>query len=80
MAKVIQYKGMKFKANANGTYTVSSDSGKYSSTEKTFHGATEWLWNMADNHDIGNEFCHRICRAFNCDVYGHSNTPPSILC
>jgi len=68
--KTLQYKGMKFRSNHNGTYTVSSDNGKYIDTVATFGAATMWIHEMADNNDIGREFCHRICKAFNCDVYG----------
>ena len=68
--KQLRYKGMSFRANKNGSFSVSSDNGKYKAVVSSFGAATDWIWNMADNHDIGREFCHRICKAFNCDVYG----------
>lgn len=73
MVKKLQYKGMIFKRNSNGTYTVSSDKGKYFDDFIHFKDATMWICNMADNHDIADDFCHRICDAFECDVYGHKS-------
>lgn len=67
----MKFKGMSFKANKNGTFTVTSDNGKYKQVCKTFGQATNWIWNMADNHDIGNEFCRRICNKYKCDVNGN---------
>lgn len=73
MAQVtMQYKGLYFRANKNGTFTVKSKNfGKeWKAVVVTFGEATDWLYNMAANNDIGNEMCEKLCRKFNCDVYG----------
>lgn len=65
-----QYKGMTFKNNKNGTFTVTSDYGKYECVCESFGEATLWIYNMANNNDVGNEFVRRICDAFKCNVFG----------
>ncbi len=66
----LQYHGLTFAKMERGGYNVSADHGKYTDHCKTFAEATSWVWNMAPNHDIGTEFCHRICNKFHCDVNG----------
>lgn len=66
----MQYKGMTFQKNANGTFAVSSDNGKFKDECKSFEDATMWLYNMADNKSIGNAFISRICKKFDCDAHG----------
>ena len=69
----MQYKGLTFRANKSGTYSVSSTmSGKkWTDICDTFGEATLWLYNMAPNNDIGNEFVRRICYRFESDVDGN---------
>jgi hypothetical protein len=70
MAVMMRYKGMSFKENKDGTYTVTSENGRFKDVCKTFGEATSWIWNMADNHDIGNAFVRRICEKYRCDTEG----------
>lgn len=69
MYKKMNYKGMSFTAN-KGKYIVTADNGAFKDTFTSFGDATEWLYNMADNNDIGNAFVQRICNAFKCKVNG----------
>ena len=68
-------KGFKISERKDGTYRVVYDSffGRYEAVCKDFCDAGEWVWNMADNHDIGNEVNHRMCDVFGkvfCDYDG----------
>ena len=70
----IQHKGLYFRSNSDGTFTVKSTktNGKvFKQIAKTFAEATEFLYNMADNNEIGNEMCEKLCKKFDCDVYGN---------
>ena len=59
----MKYKGMSFTKLKDG-YKVSSDNGKYSDKIASYYEATMWIHEMADNNDIGTEFCHRICEKY----------------
>ena len=70
----IQHKGLYFRSNSDGTFTVKSTktNGKvFKQIAKTFAEATEFLYNMADNNEIGNEMCEKLCKKFGCDRYGN---------
>ena len=66
----MQYKGMTFQKKENGTFIVSSDNGKFKDECQSFEDATMWLYNMADNKDIGNAFISRICKKVGSNVHG----------
>ena len=68
----LDYKGMSFKENQDETFTVTSDKGKYQNVCATFGHATSWIYNMAANNDIGNEFVRKICEAYGCDTEGRA--------
>ena len=67
--KKMTYNGMSFE-NKKGKYIVTADHGAFKDTFTSFGDATEWLYEMADNHDIGNTFVQRICDTFKCNVSG----------
>lgn len=63
--KVMRCKGFTIKEMADGTFRCEYKSkglGKtYSATLPDFCAAGEWVWNIADNHDIGREVNHKMC-------------------
>ena len=72
----MQYKGLSYKENKDGTFTVSATcaiTGKvWTVTEKTFANATNFLCEMAPNRTLGNKFIERICNKRNCDAFSLS--------
>lgn len=68
----LQHKGLYFRANKNGTYTVKSDCGYkvFKAVKQTFAEATEWIYVMSPNITVCDEFCNKICEKFKCDVFG----------
>lgn len=66
----MQYQGLAIKENNDGTFTVSSQNGKYVDTIDTFGDATMWLAEMGNNSEHGNNFVRRICAKLKCDVEG----------
>ena len=73
--KRMQFKGFKISECKDGSYKVSYDSffGHYESVCKDFCDAGEWVYGMADNHDIGCAVNHRMC-----DVFGKTFGDPWI--
>jgi len=71
--KRMQCKGFKVSERKDGSYKVSYDSffGHYEAVCKSFADAGEWVFGMADNHDIGSFVNHRMC-----DVFGKSFGDP----
>lgn len=63
--KRMQCKGFIIAERANGAFFVKYTSrglGKtWSATVPDFNAAGDWVWNMADNHDIGREVNHKMC-------------------
>lgn len=55
----MKYKNLTFETTAKG-YKVTADNGLYKEVFTNLDEATSWLYNMADNNDIGNEFVQRI--------------------
>lgn len=64
--KRMQFKGFKISERKDGSYKVSYDSffGHYERVYKDFCDAGEWVYGMADNHDIGCAVNHRMCEVF----------------
>ena len=54
----ITYKGLQFRRNASGTYSVKS--GNYKKVVKTLKSAVAWLYQMADNNTIGDTMANKI--------------------
>ena len=73
--KRMQFKGFKISERKDGSYKVSYDSffGHYERVCKDFFDAGEWVYGMADNHDIGCAVNHRMC-----DVFGKTFGDPWI--
>lgn len=65
MAKRMVCKGFTISERVNGSFHVKYTSkgfGKtWSADVPDFCTAGEWVWNMADNHDIGREVNHKMC-------------------
>ena len=59
-------KGFEISERNDGTYKVIYEScfGHYEDVCRDFCEAGEWVWNMADNHDIGRYVNHRMCDVF----------------
>lgn len=55
----MQYKGLTFTQTVKG-YKVTANKREFKDFFTKLNDATEWLYNMADNNDIGNEFVRRI--------------------
>lgn len=64
--KRMQFKGFKISERKDGSYKVSYDSffGHYERVCKDFCDAGEWVYGMADNHDVGCAVNHRMCDVF----------------
>lgn len=63
--KKMQFRGFTIKEFADGKFSASykSSLGKTYSIERvSYCECGEWVWNIADNHDIGAEANHRMCR------------------
>ena len=63
----MKFKGFTIARRANGIFNISyksSDGKIYEGECKNFNEAGEWVWNMADNHNIGREVNHRMCERF----------------
>lgn len=56
----------------NGQFRIMCVSalGKYSDFCKTFADATNWVWNMADNHDISGYVIPRMCDKWGLTAWG----------
>ena len=67
--KKVTCKGLTMKQTKKG-FVVSADYGKYVDTFEHFADATLWIYNMADNNEIGNKMCEKICNKWNRNVYG----------
>ena len=71
--KRMQCKGFKISERKDGKFKVSYDSffGHYEQICDDFCDAGSWVYEMADNHDIGREVNHRMC-----DVFGKTFGDP----
>lgn len=63
--KVLKCKGFTIKEMADGSFKCEYKSKGFNTTWTTtapdFDSAGEWVWNIADNHDIGREVNHKMC-------------------
>ncbi len=63
--KRMKCKGFTIAERADGSFSVKYESKGFGETWSAvvpdFNAAGEWVWNMADNHDIGREVNHRMC-------------------
>ena len=61
----IKCKGFTVTENKDGSfrvrYTDKFRNKRYQADKLSFCEAGEWVWNMANNHDIGREVNHKMC-------------------
>lgn len=65
--KQMRCKGYTITERKDGAFKIKyvSTLGTYETVCKNFFDAAEWVWNMADNHDIGNHVNHKMCDVWN---------------
>ena len=71
--KRMSCKGFKISERNDGSYKIVYDScfGRHEGVCPDFSEAGQWVFEMADNHDIGREVNHRMC-----DVFGKTFVDP----
>lgn len=64
--KKMRCKGFTISERKDGSYKIVYDSffGRYEGECPYFCEAGQWVFEMADNHDIGREVNHRMCDVF----------------
>lgn len=67
--KTMTCKGFQITERNDGTFRIVYNSyfGKYIGVCPNFNEAGEWVFEMADNHDIGRAVNHKMC-----DVFGRT--------
>ena len=55
-------KGFEIREMRNGAYEIKVDG--YTQICKSFNEAGEFVWNMADNHEISHAVCTKMCKVF----------------
>lgn len=60
--KTMRAKGFTIKQKGENLFEVKYEKWTFSGD---FKSAGLWVWNMADNHDIGREVNHRMCEVYN---------------
>jgi hypothetical protein len=59
--------GFEIELKPNSLFSIAlhdSLGGDYQEDELTFKQALDWIWNMADNHDISHEVIGKMCSVF----------------
>ena len=71
--KRMRFKGFWISERSDGSYRIVYDStfGRYVGECPNFYEAGEWVFEMANNHDIGRAVNHRMC-----DVFGKTFGDP----
>lgn len=67
MTKTMRCKGFTITRRANGTFKVKyvdCNNRTWECECKNFREAGDYVWNIADNHDIGSEVNHKMCERF----------------
>lgn len=65
--KQMRCHGFEVKENRNGSYSVvlrGKDEMVFQVKGVSFNEAGEWVWNMADNHDIASVVNVKMCKVF----------------
>lgn len=65
-------KGFKITEKANGLFDVrltEKNGAVYEAKGLSFKKAGSWVFNMADNHDIGAYVNHRMCKKFHSSFF-----------
>ena len=60
MSKTMVSKGFKFTQLKNGKIKINYE--KWNDVVNNMSECGQWVWNMADNHDISHDVCVKLCK------------------